>query len=99
MLVNGQATRLCSARAEEQEMSTVSVGKMVGQLWERCLNLIDSFCGTGNFDDQLSVTLIVEVDDDRIFGFMDVPKNPIAMVIEGPGSDYSWDMSTGYTSS
>src|SRR5690349_23603651 len=57
------------------------------------LDEIDCFARVGYFYDQLIVSFVAKVDDDRFFRIMHVPENPLAILIESARRDDSGKIS------
>jgi len=52
--------------------------------------------GVGDFDEEFVVALVVEVDDDGVFGVMDVPEDALAVLIEGARGDDAGKVRAGH---
>jgi len=56
----------------------------------------DGGLGGGDFDEELVVALVMEVDDDGVFGVMDVPEDALAVLIEGARGDDAREVGAGH---
>ncbi len=63
---------------------------------QRFLNQLDRRLGLGDFHDQLVISLVAQINDDGLFRMMHIPKDSLAVLIEGSSRDDSGHVGSGH---